>query len=154
MPKKYLYFIGLLVFVGGLYLLPSHYKLLFVSTSSMSPKIPKGTVLLLNKVGVPSLGSVVTYKHKNDALITHRVIKLNYCGNHVYYVTKGDANAFEDNISVTEKDVIGTVLFTFPYLGYVVVALLHPLFLLCFFYIPVGWYFGYYCRRFVNQIIA
>jgi len=154
MLKKYLYFMGLLIFVGGLYLLSSHYKLLFVTTSSMSPKIPKGTILLLDKAGNPSLGSVVTYEYKDNILITHRIVKLSYCGNHIHYVTKGDANEFWDNIYVTESDVVGTVLFTFPYLGYAVVALFHPLFLLCFFYVPIGWHFGHYCRRFVNQITA
>jgi len=154
MLKKYLYFITLLIFVGILYLLSGRYKFLFVSTSSMSPKIPKGTILLLDKKATPFLGSVITYEYKNDTLITHRIIKLNHCGNNVYYATKGDANEFGDNVSVTEGDVVGTVLFTFPYLGYVVVVLFHPLFLLCFFYIPIGWHFGHYCRRFVNQIIT
>ena len=154
MLKNYLYFIGALIFAGVLYLLSFHYKFLFVSTSSMAPKIPKGTILLLDKKGIPSLGSVITYGYSDDTLITHRIVELNYLENHIYYATKGDANEFVDNVSVTEGDVVGTVLFTFPYLGYAVVALFHPLFLLCFFYIPIGQHFGHYCRRFVNQITA
>jgi len=154
MVKKYLYIVIFLVSVGTLYLLSFRYKLLFVSTSSMSPKIPKGTILLVDKKEVPSLGSVVTYSYKNDVLITHRIIKLNHCGNHVYYVTKGDANEFEDKVPVTKNDIVGTIIFTFPYLGYMNLILIHPLFLLFFFYIPIGHYFGGYCRRFVNQMTS
>ncbi|MBD3366115.1 signal peptidase I [candidate division WWE3 bacterium] len=143
----------ILAFLAGIgaFALTLRFELLLVQTSSMEPTIPKATIILVDKTAPYKKGDVITFKIK-DSLVTHRLIQTKTTENNRFLTTKGDANNYIDKIPLTSKDVLGRVIFTFPYLGYAVMCLIHPLFLLLFFYIPVGHYFGKMSKKFVNQI--
>lgn len=149
--KKILILLLSAVFGFVFYAYIRDYNFLLVMTGSMHPAIRKGTLLVVKKTSSFGLGDVITYQYK-DALVTHRIIEVRGTRETPYFLTAGDANDFADKIPLTRTDVLGKVIFTFPFLGYGVLCLLHPLFLLFFFYVPVGYTFGGYCRQFVNQI--
>jgi signal peptidase I len=90
----------------------SNFKLLSVVSGSMSPEIPVGSAVLVNKQNDYFVNDVVTYKLGSN-LVTHRVF---YAGN--YFLTKGDANESVDQKTVDKNDIIGKVVFSAPYLGY------------------------------------
>lgn len=57
---------------------------------------------------------------KNKPPTTHRIYDIKIIGGEPYYITKGDANDAPDEREVTKKEIIGKVLFSIPFLGYVV----------------------------------
>ncbi len=119
----------------------------------MAPAISKASLVLVDKREEAfDLGDVVTYRYKNQSLVTHRITKVDNSFDNLYFTTKGDANDYSDTAKVTQENIVGRVVFTFPYLGYLVLCLVHPVFLFFFFYIPIGHYFGVSSKRFVNQI--
>ena len=56
---------------------------------------------------------IITYS-LNDSFVTHRVIRREGS----MLITKGDANDGEDLAPVSAGQVLGTVVFTIPFLGY------------------------------------
>lgn len=87
-----------------------------VETASMDPTIPVGALVVVQPEGAADLveGDIVAYQ-RGDVVIVHRVV-----ANQVvegYLTTKGDANELEDQEPVRYESVIGTVVFSVPYLG-------------------------------------
>lgn len=117
----------------------------------MHPSIPKGSLILVDKNIECKKGEVVTYKYKNSSLVTHRVLDIKRIGGGIFYFTKGDANELSDKLPVDDENIQGKVVFFIPFLGYLLACLIHPLFLLFFFYLPVGYAFGCGCKQFVKQ---
>jgi len=87
-----------------------------VYTGSMEPTIPVGSVVGIKKVNLESLsvGDVICFKLSQPTSITHRIINITDDG----FVTKGDANENPDQWIVKKENVIGKIMFTIPYLGY------------------------------------
>lgn len=84
-----------------------------VLSGSMEPEIPTGGVVFTNtNFRNPDKGDVITYKVNDGSLVTHRVIEV---GEEI--VTQGDANVMADP-PITKDQVVGTVVFWLPYLGY------------------------------------
>ena len=87
-----------------------------VETASMDPTIPVGALVVVQPKGAADLvkGDIVAYQ-RGDVVIVHRVV-----ANQVvegYLTTKGDANELEDQEPVRYESVIGSVVFSVPYLG-------------------------------------
>ncbi len=86
-----------------------------VLSGSMSPTYDAGAVVFVNKnLTSPEVGDIIAYS-TGEATITHRVIGTDSTG---AYITKGDANDTEDLSPVSPEQVVGTVTFWIPYLGY------------------------------------
>lgn len=85
-----------------------------VLTSSMSPKIPAGSLVIVREVN-PNLlekGDVITFT-KNNETVTHRVSAIE----DERFVTKGDRNQLVDYLPVEAEEINGKVIFSLPYLG-------------------------------------
>ena len=97
---------------------------LTVLTSSMEPKLPPGTLVVVKPVPFDDIrvGEVVTYQLRSGEpeLVTHRVIERALAADGtVTLITKGDNNAVPDPAAVREVQVRGTVWYAIPYLGWV-----------------------------------
>ena len=87
-----------------------------VYSGSMEPKIPTGAVVFTKEGAYsPETGDIITF-HNEDTVVTHRVVKKE----EGTFITKGDANKTADPVSVKESQIIGRVVFSLPYLGYVI----------------------------------
>ena len=51
-------------------------------------------------------------------MIIHRVIKIEKINGVLRYYTKGDANEDRDSGFITNDDILGTVNYKLPYVGY------------------------------------
>lgn len=86
-----------------------------VLSGSMEPSIRTGGLVFTDtRQKDPKIGDIITYHIKNSR-VTHRVVRKE--GKNL--ITKGDANDGEDLVSVGAEQVIGKVVFTIPFLGYV-----------------------------------
>lgn len=92
----------------------THY--LIVRTGSMEPAVPVGSVVVIKPADFTKLqkDEIICFKGSEPQLITHRIFDITDEG----FITKGDANKVPDSSVVEKKDIIGKVVFTIPYLGY------------------------------------
>ncbi|MDP3997285.1 MAG: signal peptidase I [Candidatus Andersenbacteria bacterium] len=107
--------------------LPGSGKILVVRTGSMEPTISAGGLITI----VPEVdykeGDIITFKKelgadlsRDDATVTHRIVGVNDEEGEKLFSTKGDANDVEDSQKVVRKQIIGRVIFSIPYVGYLV----------------------------------
>lgn len=96
-----------------------HYGALVVATESMTGEINKGDVAIFESYDDQALeeGRVIVYE-KNDSMIVHRVVDIQIINGIARYYTKGDANEAIDAGYITDADIVGTVNYKLPFLGY------------------------------------
>ena len=94
-----------------------------VLSGSMEPAYHTGSLIYVRSVDPFALesGDVITFMMNEDVVATHRitgVVPDEEDSTVIRFRTKGDANEFEDGTLVHYKNVIGTPVFSMPYLGY------------------------------------
>ena len=98
-----------------------------VLSGSMEPTYHTGSLIYVKKADPQDIkvGDPITFVlDENLTVATHRVIEIDEASQHFY--TKGDANDTEDGGLVHYKNVVGTPIFSIPYLGYVADYIQHP----------------------------
>jgi signal peptidase I len=95
-----------------------------VSTPSMSPTVPVGSLVLTRPVpdGGPKVGQIIAFHPPNEphTTYTHRVVKILPGPT---YSTKGDLDASPDAWVLTQKDIVGVATHHFKRVGWLVRAL-------------------------------
>lgn len=102
-----------------------------VLSGSMEPTYHVGSLIYVKKVDSFDLkpGDVITYMLDEDTLSTHRIVEVipdEEDASVVRFQTKGDANDAMDGSLVHCNNIVGTPVFTIPYLGYVANYIQHP----------------------------
>lgn len=102
-----------------------------VLSGSMEPTYHTGSLIYVKKVDPYTIqnGQVITFMLDEDTIATHRVVGIvpdEEDASVIRFRTKGDANETEDGGLVHYKNVIGTPVFTIPYLGFVANYIQHP----------------------------
>lgn len=102
-----------------------------VLSGSMEPTYHVGSVIYVKSVDYTDLeeGDVITFMLDESTIATHRIVGVvpdEEDPTTIRYRTKGDANDAEDGSLVHYKNVIGTPVFTIPYLGYVANYIQNP----------------------------
>jgi len=136
--------IALLVIISA-FPINGNYQIKVVQSGSMEPNIKTGSIVVIKPVDVYEVGDVISFyggfrlPNGEELAVTHRIVekKVNNGGG-IVYRTKGDANDDPDTNEVKERQVVGKVLFNFPYIGYVVEAVRKPYGLLAIIVIPAG----------------
>lgn len=95
-----------------------------VLSGSMEPTYHVGSIIYVKDKDAASLkaGDVITFMLDEDTVATHRIVEVVPDTEDVTTIrfrTKGDANNVEDGSLVHYKNVIGTPIFSIPYLGYI-----------------------------------
>ena len=107
------------------------FQVFTVLSGSMEPVYHTGSLIYVKDVDYRDLeeGDVITFMLNEDTVATHRIVGLVPDENDpsvIRYRTKGDANDAEDGALVHYKNVIGSPVFTIPYLGYVANYIQNP----------------------------
>ena len=102
-----------------------------VLSGSMEPTYHTGALIYVKKVDTQTIqvGTPSTFMMDEDTVATHRVVEVvpdEEDPSVIRYRTKGDANDAVDGGLVHYKNVIGTPVFTIPYLGYVASYIQQP----------------------------
>ena len=111
-----------LLFIGyGTGINNRFYKLLVVTSGSMSPTFEAGDLIMIVKVDPKKVkaGDIVTFQTRDKEILTHRVVEIKSDGE---IVTKGDANKEVDSWIDGWKlgKVETTYVFKIPKLGYII----------------------------------
>lgn len=109
-----------------------------VLSGSMEPAIKTGSIIVIKPVKEYKIGDVICFGliSKTKTPITHRILDIEIAQGIPSYVTKGDANNIEDTRAVKEADIIGKVLFSVPYVGYLINTAQKPFGFLLLIIIP------------------
>jgi signal peptidase len=98
--------------IGILLKNPGGNKILLVLSESMEPAIKKGDLIIIKKKPSYSKGDIISFKNNADPnIITHRIVKIKMLNGRYYFTTKGDNNEFDDPYPVSEKEILGKVIF-------------------------------------------
>ena len=102
-----------------------------VLSGSMEPTYHTGSLIYVKKVDPYTIkdGQPITFMLDETTVATHRVVGIvpdEEDPTVIRFRTKGDANEAEDGSLVHYKNVIGTPIFSIPYLGYVADYIQHP----------------------------
>ena len=102
-----------------------------VLSGSMEPTYHTGSLIYVKKVDPYTItdGQPITFMLDENTVATHRVVGIvpdEEDPTVIRFRTKGDANEAEDGSLVHYKNVIGTPVFSIPYLGYVADYIQHP----------------------------
>lgn len=111
------------------------YKVFLVQSGSMEPSIMTGDVIVVKKSEKYNINQVVTFKDADERIVTHRIINQE---SPYAYITKGDANQANDNNKIEERQIIGSVVFVIPKVGYLIRFIKTLPGLIVFFLIPAA----------------
>jgi len=120
----------------------NNFQIKVVQSGSMEPDVKMGSLIMIKPVNHYKVGDVITFlgnfkNEKGENLpITHRIINIGATEGETFYVTKGDANEDSDSRHIAQKDIVGKMLFSIPYLGYVVETSRHSYGLLALVIVP------------------
>ena len=107
------------------------FQVFSVLSGSMEPEYHVGSLIYVKEVDFHELksGDVITFMLSEDLVATHRIVDVYPDKDDptvLRYQTKGDANEAADGTLVHYKNVIGTPVFSIPYLGYIADYIQHP----------------------------
>ncbi len=104
-------------------------KVFTVLSPSMEPTYKTGSVIYVKRIKPEDLkvNDVITFSISKTTTATHRIVEILPENNGaLYFITKGDANKVKDASPVHEANIIGTPIFTIPYLGYLASFIQNP----------------------------
>lgn len=109
--------------------IPGNIEVKIVKSGSMEPAIKTGGVVVIRPMETYVVGDVITFGEDTarSAPTTHRIVSIRKEGGSTFFETKGDANEEADPREVREADVIGKVIFSAPYAGFVLDFARQPL---------------------------
>lgn len=105
-------------FLSGLAFLAGR-QIYYETSDSMSPVIEKGSLLFVKEKEEYDTGDIVAFyvPYGGQVIcVTHRIVDKVQSE---AYITKGDANAREDQLIIREKQICGVVTEYIPYFGYI-----------------------------------
>lgn len=99
-----------------------------VLSGSMEPTYHTGSVIYVKSADADALeaGQPITFYLTGKTVATHRIVEVVEENGARRYRTKGDANELADGSLVDPEDIIGTPLFSIPYLGYALTYIQSP----------------------------
>jgi len=129
-----------LLLVVSIFPITGNFNTKIVLSGSMEPAIHIGSVVVIKPSEDYKIGDIITFGKdtKTDVPTTHRIIEMRAEAGKMIFQTKGDANENADAREVKESEVIGKVLFSIPYLGYLVDFAKKPVGFALLVVIPAG----------------
>lgn len=111
-----------LLLVFSLFPIKGNYQVKIVQSGSMEPTIETGSIVIIKPQTSYEVGNIITFGEDNRKAVptTHRIVESKTVNGDTVFKTKGDANNGPDFSEISQSKVIGKVLFSVPYLGFVV----------------------------------
>lgn len=137
------------------------YSVLRVSTASMEPLYPVGSIVIAKKIDPADLkdGDIISYYSAEPAIYglpnTHRILSTQSDEtDRLYFVTKGDNNPVADYYPVYTEDLIGKVSFSIGSVGSVLGFLQNRVVLFFLLIVPLVGIVVFEMRHFAQVMAA
>lgn len=115
------------VFVSSMLPIPGGLQSKIVQSGSMEPHIPTGSLVVIKPAQSYAVGDVITFNKQGPVPTTHRIAGIEGSGEDTRFVTRGDANEEADPGVVPQARVLGKVVLSLPYVGYILHAARQPM---------------------------
>ncbi|WP_053073752.1 signal peptidase I [Bacillus sp. LL01] len=116
------------------------YKPLTILSNSMQPVFEAGDVILIKPDQQPAVRDVITFKHPEGILVTHRIIDSTIENGKTFYITQGDNNNIADDVKVSPESVLGVQTNIIPGAGHVAKFVSGPIGFILLIGIPIFLY--------------
>jgi len=143
-----------LLLVVSVFPIPGNYKLMVVQSGSMMPAVKTGSVVMVKPETDYKIGDIITFGpySKTKAPTTHRIYDIKVVDGQPVYITKGDVNNMPDAREISQKDILGKVLFSVPLAGYAVAAARKPLGFSLIIIVPAVIIIGDEVKKIYNEL--
>ncbi len=138
-------FITLLLIVVGVFLfslvpIQGNIKIKIVKSGSMEPSIKTGGIVIIKPSSDYKVGDIITFGIDTKASVptTHRIVSIRDDKMGTFYTTKGDANEEVDPEETNKNKVIGHVLLSVPFAGFILDFARQPIGFVTLIAIPAG----------------
>ncbi len=135
-----------LFFGASVFLLSNHiggWRAFIVLSPSMEPTLKTGSLIISRQArpGTLKVGDVITFipPVKNRQFITHRIQEIYHNKSVIAFKTKGDKNKNEDPWILAGGGVVGQVIFTIPYLGFLMSFIQSKVGIILFILLPAAY---------------
>lgn len=90
-----------------------------VQSGSMTPLIPIGSLIVTKEIAPQELstGDIITFKTRDDIVVSHRIVAIHKNKDVLTFETKGDANNAVDYELVNTPNIQGKMIFHVPHIG-------------------------------------
>lgn len=116
------------------------YKPLTILSNSMQPVFEAGDVILIKPDQQAAVNDVITFKHPEGILVTHRIIDTTIEDGKTYYITKGDNNNIADDMKVSPESILGVQTNIIPGAGHIAKFVSGPVGFILLIGIPIFLY--------------
>lgn len=98
---------------------PFHINYYYMNSASMQSEIPKGSLVLVQEIGVHELkkGDIITFYNEKGLSVTHQIVDILIDEEELLFCTKGSDNKLRDEALIAKEQVVGKVIFHVPFLG-------------------------------------
>lgn len=106
------------------------FKSVVVLTNSMVPEIRPFSLVIVSPVDNINVGDIILYEielSNRKYKVLHRVVDIKEKGGNIVYITKGDNREYVDAWYVSKEEVVGKLLISIPYIGYISYYAVHLL---------------------------
>lgn len=127
-----------LLLIISIFPITGNYKVMIVQSGSMEPTIKTGSIVIVKPAPSYGVGEVITFgpTPKGKIPTTHRIVAETTRNGMAAYTTKGDSNDTADLKEVLQKDVLGKVYLSVPFVGYALAAAKEPVGFLVLIVVP------------------
>lgn len=117
-------------------------RALVVLSGSMAPELKVGSLAIIAKADNYLTNEIISFSPSGDSkdIVTHRIVAKEYpegIEKSPIFLTAGDANKNFDFKKLKQEQIIGKVIFSIPYLGYIANFFKEPYGFILFFIVPV-----------------
>lgn len=116
------------------------HRLYIVESGSMLPTLKVNSMIVVKEIAPEEIqiGDMVSYYGENTKTrVTHRVVDIKDKGN--TFITRGDANNVNDSNPLEKDRVIGKVIFSIPFLGFIFELLSKPVTIFLLAIMGIAW---------------
>lgn len=131
--------LGVLLLLVQTSILPN-FAVKIVQSGSMEPAISTGSLVVIKAEERYHTGEVITFtaERTSDIPTTHRIVRDTLEEGQLVYHTQGDANNAVDPQPVLPENVLGKVILSVPFLGYLLDFARQPLGFVLLIGVPAG----------------
>ncbi|MBU0974881.1 signal peptidase I [Patescibacteria group bacterium] len=91
-----------------------------IQSGSMEPSIMTGDLILIHSQSNYAKNDVITFIDESSRVVTHRINSVTASDSVAEFITKGDANPYQDFEIVLAANVLGKVALVIPKAGFIV----------------------------------
>ena len=116
------------------------HRLYIVESGSMEPTIKMGSMIIVKELPASEIevrDMVIFNGNEKDERVTHRVVAIENNGES--FITRGDANNMDDPYPREKSNVIGRIIFSIPFIGYIFDYLSNPIAIGVIVLIGIAW---------------